>query len=80
MLQGEHAKAIQLLREIKDRYPRDVELLTRLGEAYMGAGNTAEAETVFRRLAELEPDNPEHAGPWPRLAMAETSMTWPWRP
>jgi pilus assembly protein FimV len=69
-LQGDYPKAIRLLEEIRDQNPRDVELLSRLGEAYMGAGNAAEATSAFRRLAELEPDNPQHA-----VRLAELSIS-----
>src|SRR3990172_792681 len=74
ILQGHHDKAIQLLEEVRGQYPRDVELLSRLGEAYMGAGKSAEAESVFGRLAELEPDNAEHASKLAELAISQGSF------
>jgi tetratricopeptide (TPR) repeat protein len=71
ILQGHHDKAIQLLEEVRGQHPRDVELLSRLGEAYMGAGRTADAESVFGRLGELEPDNAQHAGRLAELAIGQ---------
>ena len=71
ILQGHHDKAIQLLEEVREQHPRDVELLSRLGEAYMGAGRAAEAETLFGRLTELEPDNADHASRLAELAIAQ---------
>jgi len=70
-LQGDYPKAIRLLEEIRDQNPKDVELLTRLGEAYTGAGQVAEATSSFRRLAELEPDNPQHSVRLAELAIAQ---------
>ena len=74
ILQGHHDKAIQLLEEVRGQYPRDLELLSRLGEAYMGAGKSAEAESAFGRLAELEPDNAEHASKLAELAISQGSF------
>lgn len=71
ILQGDYAKAVQLLNEIRGKYPQDKEILSRLGEAYMGAGNLGEAESVFSRLAELEPDDPEHASRRAELAVGQ---------
>ncbi len=70
-LQGHHDKAIQLLEEVREQHPQDVELLSRLGEAYMGAGRSAEAEAMFRRLADLEPDNADHTSRLADLAIGQ---------
>jgi tetratricopeptide (TPR) repeat protein len=40
--------------------PGDVGILQTLGEAYLSTGRAAEAERVFEKLTELEPDAPEH--------------------
>ncbi len=74
VLQGDYARAIQLLGEIRDKYPEDLELLTRLGEAYMGAGNLAEAEATFGRLAELDADNPDHTSRRAELAIGQADF------
>ena len=71
ILQGHHDRAIQLLEEVRDQYPKDVELLSRLGEAYMGAGKSSEAERIFGRLAELEPGNADHASRLGELAIGQ---------
>jgi tetratricopeptide (TPR) repeat protein len=71
ILQGDYAKAIQILSEIRGRYADDIELLTRLGEAYMGAGNADEADSVFNHLAELEPENPEHTSRRAEVAIGQ---------
>ena len=71
VLQGDYSKAVQILSEIRGKHPDDVELLSRLGEAYQGAGNLDEAETVYDRLGEIEPDNPEHAGRRADLAIGQ---------
>jgi tetratricopeptide (TPR) repeat protein len=70
-LLGDNDKAIRVLEEIRPQHPRDVELLTRLGEAYTGAGRAEEASGVFRRLAEIEPDNLQHAARLAELAVSE---------
>ncbi len=71
IMQGDYPKAIKMLEDIRTKYPGDVELLTSLGEAYMGAGNSAEAEAVFVHLTELEPGNPDHASRMSELALGQ---------
>ena len=68
---GHKKHATEVLEEVREQHPKDVELLSRLGEAYMGAGKNSQAETIFGRLAELEPGNAEHASRLGELAIGQ---------
>jgi tetratricopeptide (TPR) repeat protein len=59
IVQKNFEKAVHYLEDVPQRAPDDGEALIRLGEAYLGAKRTAEAETILRRLLQSEPANQE---------------------
>lgn len=59
VVQKNYEKAIQYLEVIARESPNDAQMLFRLGEAYVGAKKLAEAESLFKRLLELDPNDTE---------------------
>ena len=59
IVQKNYDKAIQHLEDVPQKAPDDAEALIRLGEAYLGAKRTSDAEAIFRRLLERDPNNQE---------------------
>jgi pilus assembly protein FimV len=59
IVQKNYEKAIQYLEDVPQKAPDDTAAITRLGEAYLGAKRIGEAEAIFRRLLERDPDNQE---------------------
>ncbi|HRD50712.1 MAG: tetratricopeptide repeat protein [Candidatus Competibacter sp.] len=56
---GQGSKAIQELETVLQRHPNDRDSLFALAAFQRDAGNTEAARNYARRLAELEPDNPQ---------------------
>lgn len=52
--QGEHEKAIAVLSEGLEEWPKDSEILNRLAKAYRAAGLEEKAKTVDQQIGELE--------------------------
>ena len=59
IVQKNYDKAIQHLEDVPQKAPDDAEALIRLGEAYLGAKRTPDAEAIFRRLLHSDPGNQE---------------------
>ena len=57
VVQKNYEKAIQYLEGIARESPNDAQMLFRLGEAYVGAKKLEEAESLFKRLLELDPND-----------------------
>jgi pilus assembly protein FimV len=55
LLQKSFDKAVLHLEDAVQQSPKDTLLLTRLGEAYLGAKKIDEAQAIFLRLLELDP-------------------------
>ncbi|MCM2255383.1 MAG: tetratricopeptide repeat protein [Vicinamibacteria bacterium] len=55
LVQKNYDKAAHFLEEAARSAPQDASILSRLGEAYLGARKIEEAEAIFRRLLELNP-------------------------
>ena len=54
VVQRNFEKAAQVLEEVVREAPKDPQLLFRLGEAYVGGKRLAEAESIFKRLLEID--------------------------
>jgi pilus assembly protein FimV len=54
VVQRNFEKAAQVLEEVVQEAPKDAQLLFRLGEAYVGGKRLAEAESIFKRLLEID--------------------------
>jgi tetratricopeptide (TPR) repeat protein len=59
LVQKNFEKAVHALEEAVHQVPNDLEILGRLGEAYLGARRVEEAEAIFKRLLELNPQDEE---------------------
>ncbi len=59
LVQKNFERAAQALEEAAQQAPTDTQVLSRLGEAYLGARKIAEAERVFQRLLEIDPEDAE---------------------
>ncbi len=57
VVQRNFEKASQVLEEVVREAPRDPQLLFRLGEAYVGGKKLTEAESIFKRLLEIDPND-----------------------
>jgi tetratricopeptide (TPR) repeat protein len=55
LVQRNYEKAVRYLEEASQQSPNDTQILARLGEAYLGAKEIADAEAIFKRLLELNP-------------------------
>jgi pilus assembly protein FimV len=69
LVQKNYDKAVHFLEEATQGKPNDPDIMGRLGEAYLGSKRIAEAEGLFKRLLELNP-NDEDA----RVQMARVSL------
>ncbi len=58
LLDGDTARAAELIRTATEIAPRFSKAINNLGVARMRAGDTAGAESAYRRGLEVEPDNP----------------------
>lgn len=56
---GRPDDAIQMYLELFRQYPRDIEVLSALGQICQAVGRPEEAKTFFRRVLEIEPWNKE---------------------
>lgn len=52
-------KAIALLEDAQEQYPRNQDIATRLADAYTNAGETQKAISTIEGLIEADPDNPQ---------------------
>jgi len=59
LVQKNYDKAAQSLEDLVRQTPGDVQLLFRLGEAYLGSKRIEEAEAIFKRLLEIDPEDSE---------------------
>jgi tetratricopeptide (TPR) repeat protein len=57
VVQRNFEKAAQVLEEVVREAPKDPQLLFRLGEAYVGGKKLTEAESIFKRLLEIDPND-----------------------
>ncbi|MBI3932875.1 MAG: tetratricopeptide repeat protein [Acidobacteria bacterium] len=57
LVQKNWEKASYYLEEAVQRAPSDTQALGRLGEAYLGGKKIEEAEAIFKRLLELDPND-----------------------
>jgi len=73
VLQKNFDKAAQYLPDVL-RGNTDVASLVQLGEAYLASNRVADAEKVFARLVELQPDNPETRVQMGRLCLARNQF------
>jgi tetratricopeptide (TPR) repeat protein len=69
VLQKNYDKAIQYLEAAREGSPSDVDIMGRLGEAYLGSKRIGEAETLFKRLLEINPGDEDT-----RVQMAKVSL------
>jgi tetratricopeptide (TPR) repeat protein len=56
LVQKNYDKAASYLEDAVKSAPKDIALLSRLGEAYLGSRKIAEAESIFKRLIEIDPN------------------------
>jgi tetratricopeptide (TPR) repeat protein len=56
LVQKNYDKAAIYLEEAVKQSPKDTAALSRLGEAYLGSKKIAEAEAIFKRLLEIDPE------------------------
>jgi pilus assembly protein FimV len=73
VLQKNFEKAAHYLPDVL-RGNTDVASLVQLGEAYLASNRVADAEKVFARLVELQPDNPETRVQMGRLCLARNQF------
>src|SRR5204863_9796586 len=59
LVQKNFDKAAKYLEEAVEASPNNVEVMARLGEAYLGSRKVEEAEGLFRRLIDLNPADEE---------------------
>jgi Flp pilus assembly protein TadD len=55
--QGLFGDAIAHLSKASKLVPKNVKVLTLLGEAYLSSGNNAQAAAQFKKALQLDPDN-----------------------
>ncbi len=58
LARGKYDQAIEVLDELGRRYPRRVEIVSRLAEAQLKAGNLWSYQATCARLSAIEPDDP----------------------
>jgi tetratricopeptide (TPR) repeat protein len=71
LVQRNYDKAVQYLEEAARQSPRDAPVLSRLGEAYLGAKRTQEAESTFKRALELDPQDQDAGAQMARVHVAQ---------
>jgi len=59
LVQKNYEKAVLHLEEAVKAAPGDTQVLGRLGEAYLGARRIEEAEAIFKKLLQLDPEDVE---------------------
>jgi tetratricopeptide (TPR) repeat protein len=69
VLQKNYDKAIHYLEAAVEGSPNDVDIMGRLGEAYLGSKRIPEAEALFKRLLEINPSDEDT-----RVQMAKVSL------
>ena len=69
LVQKNYDKAVHFLEEASHGMPNDADILGRLGEAYLGSKRIAEAEGLFKRLLEINPNDEDV-----RVQMARVSL------
>jgi tetratricopeptide (TPR) repeat protein len=74
LVQKNFAKAVGVLEEASAHAPDDVSVLAQLGDAYLGSKKTDDAERVFRRLVDVQPDNLEHRIQMGRLYLSKGDL------
>ena len=57
LVQKNYDKAAHYLEDAVKQAPNDAALLSRLGEAYLGSKKVAEAEGIFKRLLNIDPNS-----------------------
>jgi predicted Zn-dependent protease len=67
MNQGQHQRALQLLTDLRSRYPESAVVHARLGRAYGILGSPVDSVNSYRESARLDP---LHAGTWAELAVS----------
>jgi tetratricopeptide (TPR) repeat protein len=63
---GDQPKALAILRELRDRYPGDANVLNDLGYSLYNRGEWAEAESVLRQATQKDP---KHTRAWMNLGL-----------
>lgn len=58
-LRGNHDKAIESLRELSEKSPKNLSSLSTLGHAYIDADRHAEAKEVFGKIKDLDDESEE---------------------
>jgi tetratricopeptide (TPR) repeat protein len=56
LVQKNYDKAAAYLEDAVKQAPKDTALLSRLGEAYLGSKKIGDAEAIFKRLLEIDPN------------------------
>jgi pilus assembly protein FimV len=69
LVQKNYDKAVHFLEEAVHGMPNDPDIMGRLGEAYLGSKRIAEAEGLFKRLLEINPNDEDT-----RVQMARVSL------
>jgi len=69
LVQKNYDKAVHFLEEATHGMPNDPDIMGRLGEAYLGSKRIAEAEGLFKRLLEINPNDEDT-----RVQMARVSL------
>jgi len=69
LVQKNYDKAAHFLEEAAQTTPNDPDIMGRLGEAYLGSKRIAEAEGIFKRLLEINPNDEDT-----RVQMARVSL------
>ena len=57
LMDEQYEQGIQLLLNTQKEFPQDTETLAHLGSVYLEAGRDSEAENLFRKVLELDPEN-----------------------
>src|SRR4029079_19499512 len=70
IIQKNFDKGAQLLGVLVRESPDETSALFRLGEAYLGAKRTEDAEAIFKRLLELDPQDHESGVQMGRVCLA----------
>ena len=71
LVQKNYDRAGHFLEEAVRQSPGDAQILSRLGEAYLGAKKMEEAEAIFKRLLELDPENRDYRTQMGRLYLLQ---------
>jgi len=74
LLQKNFDKATSFLEEARHHAPNDPAVLGQLGEAYLGSKRISEAEEIYRRLVQINPDDKESRTRMGRLYLAKGDL------